>query len=222
MNKTFFAILAASALLTGVQPAFADHHGGQGQGMGMHSKMTETQMMDAKNYADRSMDMMKAGNMMIEEGAKKKDAKMMMKGAQLLKKGMMMHQMTMKGMKMMMEEMKHKIMHAKVGDLQVSDKEMADMEKMMKMMKDAQKMYQEGCHKEMAMMPNSSHLMMTMANEMMMKAMKDKNADQMMMGSEMMEMGMALMHPHGMMGGNHSGDMMRVEKRIMMHGNGMM
>lgn len=141
MKKTVLTALTATALMAAMQPAFADHHQGHGQGqgqhqgMGGHSKMSAEEMMDGQAYAERSLDLMKAGNMMVDEGAKKKDHKMMMTGAKILKKGMHMHHMSMKGMKMMMHEMKHKVMHAKVGDTQMSDKEVADMEKMMKDMK---------------------------------------------------------------------------------------
>jgi hypothetical protein len=214
MKKTMLAAITVSALMAAMQPAFAEHHEGHGQGQGMmgHAQMTENQMMDGKAYAERSLDLMKAGNMMVAEGAKKKDAKMMISGAKVLQKGMMMHHMSMKGMKMMMHEMKHKVMHAKVGDLQMSDKEMADMEKMMKDMKAAQATYMGTCHKEMAMIPESAHMLLQMGNEAILSGMKDKNVEKVMMGSEMMEMGMALNHPHGM--DDDHGGMNWVEKRV--------
>lgn len=205
MKKTLFPVLLTSALLAAVQPALADHHQGcqhHGQCKGMaksaHGQMNQMQMLDSKAYAERSLDLMKAGNMMIEEGAKKKDTKMMMQGAKLLKTGMHMHHTSMHAMKQMMHGLKHQLMHAKVGDVQLSDKEMADLEAQMKALKDAHTSYAEVCHKEVALMPQSAHLLIQMADELITKGLKEKNTDKVLLGSDMMEAGMALMHPHGM------------------------
>jgi hypothetical protein len=215
MKKTLLTAITATALMAAMQPAFADHHQGGGdhhQSAG-HSKMSAEEMMDGKAYAERSLDLLQAGNMMVEEGAKKKDHKMMMTGAKILKKGMHMHHMSMKGMKMMMHEMKHKVMHAKVGDTQMSDKEVADMEKMMKDMKATHDSYMGVCHKEMALVPKSAHSLLQAGNDAILKGMKEKNAEMVIMGSDMMEMGMALTHPHGMDEGDGHGSM-QVEKRV--------
>lgn len=210
MQRSFFPVLLMATLLVSIQPAFADHHQGagthhhhHGQGMGHgghhgHAQMNQTQMQDGKIYAERALDLMKAGNMMVDEGAKKKDAKMMIQGAKLLKTGMQMHHKSMHAMKDMMHGLKHKLMHAKVGDLQLSDKEMADLEAQMKALKETHASYAEVCHKEVALMPQSAHMLIQMADELITKGLKEKNADKLMLGSEMMELGMALLHPHGM------------------------
>ena len=92
----------------------------------------------------------------------------------------------------------HAVMHAKVGDSKLSDKEVADLEATMKAMKEEHHKYMGVCHKEMASVPDSAHLLIQMGSELIKKGFAGKKADLLLLGTDLMEAGMALTHPHGM------------------------
>jgi hypothetical protein len=204
MKTTFLTLFTASALLAITQPVLADHHEGHGAGHGsghgneLKVHLSESAQQDSKAYAERSLDLLQAGNQMIQEGNKSKNAQMMLQGAEILKKGLHMHHASMHGMKALMHQMKHEVMHAKVGDSKLSDKEVAELEATMKAMKEDHHKYMGVCHKEMAQVPDSAHLLIQMGSELIKKGAATKKADLLLQGTAMMEAGMALTHPHGM------------------------
>ena len=201
MKTPFLALLTTCALLAAVQPALAENHGGHeghDEGNGLKVHLSESAMQDGRAYAERSLDLLQAGNLLIQEGNKSQNAQMMLQGAQVLKKGLHMHHASMHGMKALMHQMKHEVMHAKVGDSKLSDKEVADLEATMKAMKEEHHKYMGTCHKEMAQVPDSAHLLIQMGSELIKKGLAGKKADLLLQGTAMMEAGMELTHPHGM------------------------
>lgn len=203
-------------------PAAAAPHA-MGPDMMQHGQEMEQMMKNAMLSSQRSLDMLAMGNGLIEMGSQKKDGKMMSSGAQLAMHGLMMHMHSMMGLKKMSEGIKDHLMHAKVGDMQIPEKDMAAMQASMAMLKKEMDGAMAVCKPEMAKMSANANKLVSFGNEMMLKAKAAKDADMMLMGHEHMMMGMKLqMMMQGMHEQMMSGMPGMQGNQMMMHMHSMM
>lgn len=230
MKKFVFATLTTLALLAG--PALADHHQGassqQNQGQAsadQHADNMQAVLKDSHIFAKRAVDLLVIGNKSIEQGLAKKDPKLMLKGSQLLQKGHAMHKQSMHALNQMQHQLKHHLMHAKVGDMQIPEAQMAEMQTQLKAMQDFIEQNHQQCKTEMSKISAKASTLIDFGNQMMEQALKSNNLEQIESGSQLLEAGMQLhmLQSHGMMGMQDemseemSGPMMRKEVEVRIH-----
>lgn len=218
MKPIVLGLLISSFLLA--TPALAEHHEGHGKKQmsgpeftAQHSAKMNAEIAHQKMAQERGLDLMKMGNEMLRKGKAKKDGKLMLAGARLLKMGHHMHEESMHALMETTENMKHHLMHAKVGDLTMSDAEMASLQKEMDQLKTSLDAYKNTCHVEKAQMPESAAMLVDMGNQTILDAVKNGDADKAQLGTEMMSMGMKMMGgDEHQKSGSHME--MRMEKEI--------
>lgn len=217
--KLTFGTLTALSLT--MAPALAQHQGhemrqeirrdihSEGMNPAQHGAAMEAMMKYALMASQRSLDMMSLGNSLMEGALQKKDAKGMLTGAELAFKGHALHRHSMMGMEQLNAGLKEHLMHAKVGDLQLSEAQMNQLSAGMASLKKEIDAAMTACHQEMAKMAKNGAALMDQGNELMLKGKNDKNPELMLSGNELLMAGMKLqMSLHG----NHG--QRRIEKRV--------
>ena len=162
----------------------------------------QVMLKDSQIFAKRAVDLLVTGNKLIEQGLSKKDSKLMLKGSQLLQKGHVMHKQSMHALKQMQHQLKHHLMHAKVGDMQIPEAQMAEMQTQLKAMQEFIEHNHHQCQAEMSKISSKASTLIDFGNQMMEQALKSNNLEQIESGSQLLEAGMQLhmLLSHGMTG----------------------
>lgn len=231
MKKYIFTAFASLILLA--SPALADHHQGAADHQNQpahgeqHSHDMQAVLKDSQTFAKRAIDVLMTGNKLLEQGQVKKDPKLMLKGSQLIQKGHAMHKQSMHALGQMQHQLKHHLMHAKVGDMQIPEAQMTEMQAQLKAMQEFIGHHHHQCQAEMSKIPAKASILIAFADQILEQALKSNNLEQIELASQVLEAGMQLhmLQSHGMMGmqddmsDKMSGPMMQkeVEVRIRQH-----
>ncbi len=196
-RKTICTTLVLAALLSPLSAMAESGHSHSAS----HAQSQQELMADGKQYTDAALKLMTQGNEFVKLGQQKKDAKLMMQGAKMLKMSYSMHHHAMHGMKEMHGEMKAHLVKAMLGEMTMSPAQVNEVKATMQGLEKALKDYHTAFHVQEAKIKDSGTILVAMGAHMVQKANSAAQAEQSLMGGEMLEMGMYLQTLHG--GGHH-------------------
>ena len=213
MKKLKFALIVSSLMMPmSVMAAPDAHHAHDAK----HTMSQQQVMAEGKMFADATLKLMTQGNEFVKLGAQKKDAKLMMQGAKMLKMSYSMHHHAMHGMKAMHGEMKQHLVKGMLGEMKMTPAQTNEIKATMQSLEKALKEYHTAFHTQEALIKISGTTLVTMGAHMIQMANSAAQAEQSLMGAEMLEMGMSLQTLHG--GGEHNDrHQRRVREEIEIH-----
>lgn len=157
-----------------------------------HSQSQQEMMADGKMFTDAALKLMTQGNEFVKLGQQKKDARLMMQGAQLLKTSYRMHHHAMHGLEAMQEEMKQHLLKATLGEMKMTPAQSNEVKSTIQALEKALKDYHTAFHLQEDLIKVSGTTLANMGAHMVQMAKSAEQAEQSLMGAEMLEMGMSL------------------------------